>query len=238
MISSNGKAIKVSLLIPTLNEEKNLPHVLPRIPLLPEIIEVILIDGSSTDNTVKVARELMPQIRVVLEPGIGKGEAINCGARAARGDYFLILDADGSHLPEEIPLYIRKAEEGYDLVKGSRYLGGTRTEDETLDHGLLVRISQFVANTLWRTSFTDICYGLFLIDRQKYLDLKIQAQRHDVEWELMAKAVWAGLKIVEVPAFEARRIHGKSHLSLVRDGWLIANAVFREGLRRNRTRTT
>ena len=117
-------------------------------------------------------------------------------------------------------------------MKGTRYLGGTRTEDETLDHGILVRISQFTANTLWGTHFTDICYGMFLIDRQKYLDLNIQAQRHDVEWELMAKAAKAGLKIVEVPAFEAKRIYGKSHVSLVKDGWYIANAVFREGLRR------
>ena len=95
--------MKVSLLIPTLNEEKNLPQVLPRILPLPEIVEVILVDGSSCDNTVKVAQELMPQIKVVLEPGIGKGVAINSGARVAQGDYFLVLDADGSQLPEEIP---------------------------------------------------------------------------------------------------------------------------------------
>lgn len=227
------RGISVSLLVPTLNEEKNLPHVLPRIPSLPEIVEVILVDGSSRDNTIRVAQELMPQMRVVTEPGKGKGEAINSGARAAQGDYFLVLDADGSQLPEEIPLYIEKARAGYDLVKGSRYMGGTHTEDETWDHGILVRISQFVANTLWRTHFTDICYGMFLIDRRKYLGLNIRAVRHDVEWELMAKAMRAGLRIVEVPAFEAQRIHGKSHLSITRDGWLIAKAVFREGFRRN-----
>jgi len=231
---AEGQAISVSLIIPTLNEERNLPHVLPRIPRLPEVIEIILVDGSSSDQTIQVAQDLVPQIKVVLEPGKGKGMAIHAGACAAAGDYFLILDADGSHLPEEIPLYIEKAKEGYDLVKGSRYMNGTNTKDETWDHGILVRISQLVANTLWHTSFTDICYGMFLINRQKYLDLNIQAQRHDVEWELMAKALKAGLRIVEVPAFEAQRIHGKSHLSIVRDGWLIANAVFREGWRRRR----
>jgi len=228
--------LDVSIVIPTLNEAQSLSLVIPKIPPLPAIKEVILVDGHSSDGTIEVAKQLLPAIKVVHQEGRGKGNAILCGARAAQGDYFLVLDADGSHLPEEIPLYIEKANAGYDLVKGSRYLGGTRTEDETWDHGLLVKISQFTANTLWHTHFTDICYGMFLINRQKYLDLNIQAQRHDVEWELVAKAVGSGLKIIEVPAFEAKRIYGRSHVSIVRDGWLIANAIFREGLcRRKRT---
>ena len=232
MASTLDKSLTVSILIPSLNEEKNLPFVLPRIPSLPEIIEIILIDGSSTDNTIKVAKDLMPGIKIVLDPGIGKGEAINCGARAASGDYFLILDADGSHRPEEISLYIAKAKEGYDLVKGSRFLGGIRTDDETLDHAIALRVAQFTANTLWHTSFTDICYGMLLIDRQKYLALRIMAKRYDVEWELMAKAAKASMKIVEVPVRETRRLNGKSHLSIIKDGWIIAKAVFREGLRK------
>ena len=223
--------MKVSIIIPTLNEEKNLPFVLPRIPQLPEIHEVLLVDGHSSDSTVQVAQELLPQIRVVYQHSSGKGNAIICGAQVATGDYFLALDADGSQRPEEIPLYITKAREGYDLVKGSRYMEEGCSEEDTWDRKLTTRTAQFVANTLWRTRFTDTCYGMFLVDRRKYLELGIGSQRHDFEWEPMIKAARRGLKIVEVPAHEAKRIHGSSHLSYTKDGWLIAAAVFREFFR-------
>ena len=65
--------IQVSVVIPALNEAANLPHVLPRIPQLPEIVEVVLVDGRSTDGTPEVARRLMPNIRVLYQDGRGKG---------------------------------------------------------------------------------------------------------------------------------------------------------------------
>lgn len=219
---------RVTVIIPTLNEEKNLPHVLPRIPSI--VDEILIVDGHSTDNTVKVATEIMPNIRVIIQDGEGKGDAITCGAKVAIGDYFLVLDADGSQEPEEIPLYIEKVKEGYDLVKGSRYLPGARTEDETLFRKIIIKIAQTVANKLWKTKFSDICYGVFLIDRKKYLNLNIKSSGFDIEWELMAKAARKGLKVAEVPAVEKERIHGKSHLSWWHDGWVIAKAVFRESL--------
>ena len=218
----------VSIVIPALNEAANLPHVLPRIPQIPEITEVLLVDGASTDGTCEVARNLLPDVKLVQQDGKGKGNAVRCGAEAAIGDYFLVLDADGSQLPEEIPNYIEKAADGYDLVKGSRYLNGRDTEDETLDRVVIVNLTYFVANTLWRTSFSDIGYGVFLIDRRKFLDLGIRSNYLEMEYELMIKAKRAGLKIAEVAAHEEARINGTSHLSYRHDGWLIFKTVMRE----------
>ena len=151
---------------------------------------------------------------------------------AAQGEFFLILDADGSHCPEEIPAYLDKAGQGYDLVKGSRYLNGKRnTDDETLDRRILVGITHLVANTLWRTHFTDIGYGMFLMRRQRFLDMDIRANRLEMEYEIAIKATRRGLKIIEIPAYEARRVHGMSSLSYVRDGSLIAMIIFREFFR-------
>ena len=223
--------MKISIVVPTLNEAENLAFVLPRLPRLPEVCEVMLVDGRSTDGTVAAARALLPDINVVCQDGSGKGNAIMCAARAAAGDYFLVLDADGSQRPEEIPLYIEKAKEGYDLVKGSRFTKGAGSEEDTWDRKFTTRTAQFIANTLWRTHYTDICYGMFLIGRQTYLDLDIRSQRHDIEWELMAKAKRHRLRVAEVPAFEEKRISGSSHLSYVKDGRLIATAVFREYFR-------
>ena len=95
---------RVSVVIPTLNEAKNLPHVLPHIPR--EVDEVILVDGSSTDETVQVAQDLLPHLRVVQEEGHGKGAALRTGFKAATGDIIIMLDADGSTDPAEIPAFV------------------------------------------------------------------------------------------------------------------------------------
>lgn len=225
-------APSLSIIIPALDEERNLPHVLPRIPALPELGEVILVDGHSKDTTVRVAQELMPQIKVIYQRGKGKGDAVRSGVQAAQGEFFLVLDADGSHRPEEIPLYLEKAREGYDLVKGSRYLDGKRhTDDETLDRRVMVGLTHVVTNALWRTRFTDIGYGMLLMRRQRFLDLDIRANRLEMEYEIAAKATRHGLRIVEIPAHEDRRLHGRSRLSYIRDGRLIAQVVFREYFR-------
>lgn len=222
--------ISVSIIVPTLNEAENLPHVLPRIPAMPEITEVILVDGHSTDGTAEVARTLIPSIMTVMQRGKGKGNAIRSGVRAASGTHVLVLDADGSHTPEEIPLYIEKARQGYDFIKGSRYLEGGKSEDETLERGLMVRLTDLVANILWSTKFEDMAYGMFMIDRQKFNNLGVTANYFEIEWDILIKAKRHGLRIARVPAYEAARIHGESHLTYRRDGWLIFKLVMREGL--------
>lgn len=222
--------MKLSIIVPTHNEEKNLPVVLAHIPYHPDIKEIILVDGRSSDRTIETAKRIKPDIKVLQQTGFGKGNAISSGVQAATGDYFLVLDADGSQLPEEIPMYMEQARYGYDLVKGSRYMTGGYSEEGTWDRRLLTQIAQIIANRLWKTHFTDICFGMFLIKRNKFMELQIQSQRHDIEWEMMAKANKNNLSIVEVPSYEAKRISGRSHVSYIRDGWLIARAVFRQYL--------
>src|SRR5512133_2785638 len=108
----------VSVIIPTLNEAKNLPLVLPYIPL-DVVTEVILVDGHSTDNTVAVAKRLLPSIKVVNELQQGKGAALRRGYQEANGDILVVLDADGSNDPREIPRFIKTLMEGADFAKGS-----------------------------------------------------------------------------------------------------------------------
>ena len=105
----------ISLIIPAKNEAKNLPHVLPLIP--EEVDEIILVDGRSTDGTVDVARSLRPDIRVVDQTGKGKGNALRAGFAAARGDIIVMIDADGSTDPREIPVFISTLMAGADFVK-------------------------------------------------------------------------------------------------------------------------
>jgi cellulose synthase/poly-beta-1,6-N-acetylglucosamine synthase-like glycosyltransferase len=82
---------RVSFIVPTLNEAKNLPRLLPRIPIWAH--EVIIVDGRSTDDTAAVARRLREEVKVVMEPRRGKGAALQAGFRAATGDIMSNLRA-------------------------------------------------------------------------------------------------------------------------------------------------
>ncbi len=228
--------MNVSVVIPAMNEAENLCLVLPYIPAMEEIAEVILVDGGSTDGTPEVAKAILPSIRIVHQDGRGKSDAVRCGVEASRGEFVLVLDADGSHDPSDIPRFIECARAGYDLVKGSRLMPGGRSYDETGIRRFLVRLTDAVANILWGTDFKDIVFGMLLIHRQRFLDLRLTSNGFAIESQCMARSMQRGYKIKEIPVVERPRLRGRSHLSIFRDGWYIGSTVFVESvhlLRRN-----
>src|SRR5215210_6403764 len=124
---ASARSPRVSLVIPTLNEARNVAWVLERLPDC--VDEVLLVDGRSTDDTIAVARSVMPDIRVIVEHRPGKGAALRAGFAAARGEYVVMIDADGSMNPAEIELFVEALEAGGELAKGSRFLSGGGTSD-------------------------------------------------------------------------------------------------------------
>ncbi|MGA3149463.1 MAG: glycosyltransferase family 2 protein, partial [Acidimicrobiales bacterium] len=154
----------VSVVIPAKNEVKNLPHVFAG--LSDNLHEVILVDGGSTDGTVKVARRLRPGIKVIGQTRRGKGNALACGIAVATGDFIVMLDADGSTNPAEIPRFVNALKEGADFAKGSRFMPGAGSSD-------ISRLRQFgnywlnrVVNLLYGTRYTDLCYGFNAFRRE------------------------------------------------------------------------
>lgn len=99
---------RVSVVIPAKNEAKNLPHVFAGLPS--ELHEVILVDGNSSDGTATVARSLRPDVLIMNQSRQGKGNALACGFAVASGDFIVMLDADGSTNPAEIPRFVAGAE--------------------------------------------------------------------------------------------------------------------------------
>src|SRR5664280_2622973 len=99
-IRSDSGDPTVSVVIPAKNEALNLPLVFADLPA--DLHEVILVDGASTDDTVKVAQELRPGITIIGQTRKGKGNALACGLKAASGDFIVLMDADGSTDPAEI----------------------------------------------------------------------------------------------------------------------------------------
>ena len=223
--------VRVSLVVPALNEERNLAIVLPRIPEF--VDEVILVDGASTDETVAISRRIRADIRVIGQTRPGKGNALRAGFAAARGDYIVMLDADGSMAPEEIARFVEALDSGYDLVKGSRFLPGGGTSDMDAIRRWGNRWLCGVVNGLYGADFTDLCYGFFAFRRSCLEDLALRTDGFEIETELVVRALLVGLQVAEVASYEERRVFGESHLHTWRDGGrVLRTAVSRRLARR------
>jgi hypothetical protein len=220
----------VTAIIPTLNEAENLPHVFEQLPR--GINELIIVDGHSTDGTVSIAKELRPDARIVLQDRKGKGNALACGFAAARGDIVVMIDADGSTDPSEIPTFIAPLIEGADFVKGSRYMEGGGSADITGIRSLGNRVLGGIVNVMFGTAYTDLCYGYNAFWRRCLPQLHVTCDGFEVETILNVRAAKSGLQIVEVPSFERSRVHGLSNLSAWRDGRRVLNAILSERMTR------
>jgi glycosyltransferase involved in cell wall biosynthesis len=216
----------VSVVIPALNEAENLPLVLPLIPSW--VYEVILVDGASTDGTVEVAHQVRPDIRFVQQHGRGKGSALRTGFSAARGDIVVMLDADGSTDPREIPAFVQALTDGADFVKGSRFLPGGGTSDMPLYRKLGNWSFVIMVRLLFGGRYTDLCYGYNAFWRRVLPSLRLNGQGFEIETMMNVRALKAGLRVVEVPSFEHRRVYGVSRLRTIPDGLRVLRTIFRE----------
>jgi glycosyltransferase involved in cell wall biosynthesis len=215
------------VVVPALNEAENLKHVLPRMPAW--LHEVILVDDHCTDETVDVARQLMPSIRVVSnERRGGKGNALRAGFEVATGDVIVQIDADGSEAPEEIPAFVGALLAGADYAKGSRFIVGGGTADMTFLRKAGNKVFVLLVRVLFGARFTDLCYGYnaFRADALPRLDL--DADGFEIEAMINLRAHKAGLRIREVPSFEAERVHGVGRLVTFPDGWRVLKTIMRE----------
>jgi glycosyltransferase involved in cell wall biosynthesis len=117
----------VSVVIPAMNEAKNLPHVFAALP--PGLREVVLVDGASIDGTVEIALSLRSDVKIVTQTRRGKGNALACGFAAATGEIIVMIDADGSHDPMEILRFVAALRDGADFAKGTRFSGDGGSSD-------------------------------------------------------------------------------------------------------------
>jgi Glycosyl transferase family 2 len=219
----------VTVVIPAKNEAGNIGAVLSELP--GSVTEVILVDGRSTDDTIEVARSVRPDIRVVCERRPGKGSALRTGFQAASGDIVVMLDADGSMTPSEIGRYLALLDDGFDLVKGSRFMAGGYSTDITLLRRSGNRALLALVNGLFRSKFTDLCYGFCAFHREHLDSLLLDASGFEIETQIVLRAVQAGLRIAEVPSVESQRTHGQSNLRTFRDGLRVLRTLFCEVLR-------
>lgn len=224
---------RVSVIIPAKNEAKNLPYVLPLIPSW--VYEVMLVDGESTDDTVAVAKKLMPGILIVPQEGKGKGAALRTGFSAASGDIIVMLDADGSTDPREIPAFVGCLISGADFVKGSRFLQGGGTADMGLLRKLGNSALLFLTRMFFGGHYTDLCFGYNAFWKRVLTPLNLKTDGFEIETEMNIRALRGKLRVAEVCSFEAKRIFGESNLNTFRDGWRVLRTILREAIDQYRT---
>jgi glycosyltransferase involved in cell wall biosynthesis len=221
--------LHVTVVVPTLNEAENLPFVLPRIP---SEYEVVVVDGRSSDATVAVAQNVRADVLIVDEPRAGKGAALRAGIAAATGEIVVLIDADGSTDPAEIPRFVQALVYGADYAKGSRFVrgGGAGSADMThlrhIGNAFFVRL----VRVLFGGGYTDLCYGYNAFWRRHATVLALDADGFEIEAMMNIRALKAGLRVVEVPSFEHARLAGSSKLRPFSDGLRVLRTIFSERL--------
>lgn len=215
----------VTVVIPTLNEAANIGWVLERLPAC--VDEVVLVDGLSTDGTVEAALLVRPDARVIIERRPGKGAALRAGFAAATGSIVVMLDADGSMHPNEIPRLVAKVAEGYDVVKGSRFMAGGGTADISRIRAAGNLLLLALVNQRYGCRFTELCYGLMAMRRTAIGAMGLRADGFEIETEIVLGSLRQGLSVAEVPSFEAARRNGRSNLRTFRDGSRVLREVLR-----------
>jgi glycosyltransferase involved in cell wall biosynthesis len=230
----------VSVVVPALNEARNIPHVFSRMP--PDVHEVVLVDGFSVDGTVAVACQLRPDVRIVRQTRSGKGNALACGVAAATGDIVAMVDADGSADPGEIPRFVNALLDGADFAKGTRFVEGGGSSDITHLRSFGNYALTAFFNACYDRSYSDLCYGFNVFWRRHAPLLGLDATSpprsdgdgrlwgdgFEVETLIHVRAAKAGLIVAEVPSFEHSRIHGVSNLNAFRDGRRVLRTILSE----------
>ena len=228
--SGEGKNRQITVIIPTLNEEKSIADLIKELNI-GGFSNILVIDGNSTDCTAQIAKEL--GVNVIFQNGKGKGDALRQAfSYKALSDWVVMLDADGSMNPVEILSFLEPLKNGVDVVKGSRFLPEGFSEDMTFFRKIGNKFFIFLVNLIWGAKYTDLCYGYAAFKKESLHKMypHLKSKNFEIEAEIFIKAKKLGLRVEEVPSIELRRRFGKSNLDAFGDGFKILQTIIREAL--------
>jgi SAM-dependent methyltransferase len=225
-----------TVLIPCRNEKGNVENAIRRLPKFCDDIEIIYVEGHSSDGTLEEIHRVIAaypdlDIKVFVQEGKGKGDAVRKGFANARCDILMILDADLTVPPEDLPKFYEAIASG----KGE-YINGTRLVYPMEDQAM--RFLNFLANRtfsvlftwLLNQRFTDTLCGTKVLTRENYLRLQNNRSYFGDfdpfgDFDLIFGATKLNLKMIEVPIRYAAREYGETQISRFRHGWLLLKMV-------------
>ncbi|RJF76781.1 glycosyltransferase [Azospirillum cavernae] len=235
-VTVDGKPPSVTVLIPCRNERGNIENAIRRLPRFAPDIEVLYCEGHSKDGTYEECervRDAYPDwdIKVMRQPGKGKGDAVRAGFKVARGDILIILDADLTVPPETMGKFYQAMVSGKgEFVNGTRLVYPMAAEAMRFLNFLANRAFARIFSYLLNQRFTDTLCGTKVLWRKDYEE--IVANRHYFgdfdpfgDFDLIFGAAKLNLKIVEVPVRYADRSYGETQISRFTHGWLLARMV-------------
>lgn len=194
--------MKISVIIPVYNEVESIREIVKRVNNTKLAWEIVIVDDCSVDGTRDVLREMdgKGNVRVILkDKNEGKGSAVRAGMTAAKGEVFLIQDADLEYDPRDYPILFKPLEEGIaDVVYGSRFLGGPRRV-VMFWHMVANHLLTFMTNLLYNTILSDMETGYKVFRREVVEGMSLHAKRFDFEPEFTAKVLKRKYRIFEVP---------------------------------------
>jgi dolichol-phosphate mannosyltransferase len=213
--------MSISAIIPSYNEAENLAELLPMtktaISSIGKPYEILVIDTmTKTDNTDEVCKR-NGCIYINREKGNTYGDAIRTGISKASNKYIVIMDADGSHNPNDIVRFYAEIENGFDLIIGSRYINGGNS-----CNGVILKAMSYVLNMTYRFFFKinarDISNSFRMYKSEQLKALTLECNNFDIVEEIIIKLSkhFSRLRILEIPIFFDQRKHGKSKRDLVK----------------------
>jgi glycosyltransferase involved in cell wall biosynthesis len=222
----------LSVVMPVYNEEESLAEVVEKLLLLPQVLEIVIVDDCSSDRSAEVAQSLIngdPRVRLIRQQqNMGKTAALRSGFAVTRGEIVIVQDADLEYDPEEIPLVIAPIVEGRaDVVFGSRFLVRRATRVLYFYHYLANKFLTFFSNLFTNLNMTDIetCYKAFRGDIIR--NMVITSRGFGFEVEATAKVAKLGCAVYEVPISYYGRTYEEGKKIELKDGMIAFWLIFR-----------
>jgi glycosyltransferase involved in cell wall biosynthesis len=207
------------LILTTMNELEGLRSIWDKIPFN-LFNRTIAVDANSTDGTREFLADKDCELLTQKLPG--RGNAIREAMEAVRGDVVVLMASDGNDDPKYIPDLLSKLDEGFDIVSGSRFAEGGKTDDT--DDPIGVRrfgnkLFTLIVNAVWHASYSDATYGMRAFRTSAWRRIDLKPQRNETEFLMSIKAAKLGLKTTQVPMIEGRRVGGEVKARTLTTGW-------------------
>lgn len=215
---------KLTIIIPAKNESESLVNLLPALKKMVPDAEIIVVNDGSTDNTLQVCEEA--GVKVINHPySRGNGAAIKSGARAASGDVYIFMDADGQHRPEDIKSLLKRYNDGYDMVVGARGSESQASKARLFGNGLYNHVASYMTGQ----KIVDLTSGFRVVNAEKFKQfLYLLPNGFSYPTTITMAFFRAGYGVAYEPIVAPERI-GKSHINLLKDGMRFFLIIFKIG---------